>query len=73
MLQQSTNTLRRLAMLVLPVAALLAQSNTFDPAIFKAPPAMYRAESTQGEANGQPVTMVRLVLPSVASLFFIQE
>jgi hypothetical protein len=25
------------------------------------------------EANGQPVTTVRLVLPSVASLFFIQE
>jgi len=31
------------------------------------------AEFTQGEANGQPVTTVRLVLPSVASLFFIQE
>jgi hypothetical protein len=31
------------------------------------------AESTPGEANGQPVTTVRLVLPSVASLFFIQE
>jgi hypothetical protein len=35
--------------------------------------AQEQAESTQGEASGQPVTTVRLVLPSVASLFFIQE
>ena len=32
-----------------------------------------QAEFTPGEANGQPVTTVRLVLPSVSSLFFIQE
>ena len=32
-----------------------------------------KAEVTQAEANGQPVTTVRLVLPSVSSLFFIQE
>ena len=31
------------------------------------------AEFTQSEANGQPVTMVRLVLPSVSSLFFIGQ
>jgi hypothetical protein len=31
------------------------------------------AEFTEGETNGQPVTTVRLALPSVASLFFIQE
>ena len=31
------------------------------------------AEVAQSEANGQPVTTVRLVLPSVSSLFFIQE
>jgi hypothetical protein len=31
------------------------------------------AEFTQGEANGQPVTTVRLVLPSVSSQFLIQE
>lgn len=31
------------------------------------------AEFTQGEANGEPVTTVRLVLPSVSSLFFIGE
>jgi hypothetical protein len=31
------------------------------------------AESTPGEANGQPVTTVRLVLPSVSSLFYIQQ
>jgi hypothetical protein len=32
-----------------------------------------RAEFSQGEAGGHPVTTVRLVLPSVSSLFFIQE
>jgi hypothetical protein len=32
-----------------------------------------RAEFSQGEANRKPVTTVRLVLPSVSSLFFIQE
>jgi hypothetical protein len=31
------------------------------------------AELTPAEANGQPVTTVRLVLPAVSSLFFIQE
>ena len=31
------------------------------------------AELTESEANGQPVTTVRLVLPAVSSLFFIQE
>ena len=45
MLQQSTNALGRLAMLVLPAAAILAQSTAFDPAIFKAPPAMYRGHA----------------------------
>jgi hypothetical protein len=35
--------------------------------------AQEQAEFTQAETNGQPVTTVRLVLPSVASLFFIQE
>jgi hypothetical protein len=32
-----------------------------------------QAEFTPGEANGQPVTTVRLVLPSVASLFYIGD
>ena len=32
-------------MFLLPAAALLAQSNAFDPAIFKAPPAMYRGHA----------------------------
>jgi hypothetical protein len=32
-----------------------------------------QAELTTGEANGQPVTTVRLVLPPVTSLFYIQE
>ena len=45
MLQQSINAVRRLAMFLLPVAALLAQGNPFDPAIFKAPPAMYRGHA----------------------------
>ena len=45
MLQQSISAVRRLAMFILPVAALLAQGNTFDPAIFKAPPAMYRGHA----------------------------
>jgi hypothetical protein len=45
MLQQSISAVRRLAVFVLPVAALLAQGNTFDPAIFKAPPAMYRGHA----------------------------
>ena len=45
MLQQSARAVRRLAMFVLPVAALLAQDNAFDPAIFKAPPAMYRGHA----------------------------
>ena len=45
MLQQSISAVRRWAMFVLPVAALLAQSNAFDPAIFKAPPAMYRGHA----------------------------
>ena len=45
MLQQSISAVRRLAMFVLPVAALLAQGNPFDPAIFKAPPAMYRGHA----------------------------
>ena len=45
MLQQSIGAARRLAMFALPVAALLAQSNAFDPAIFKAPPAMYRGHA----------------------------
>jgi len=31
------------------------------------------AEYTASEVNGQPVTVVRLVLPSVSSLFFIQQ
>ncbi len=31
------------------------------------------AEFTQGEASGQPVTTIRLALPSVSSLFDIQE
>jgi hypothetical protein len=31
------------------------------------------AELTVAEANGQPVTTVRLVLPPVSSLFFVQE
>jgi hypothetical protein len=31
------------------------------------------AEFTAAEANGQSVTPVRLVLPAVSSLFFIQE
>jgi hypothetical protein len=31
------------------------------------------AELIAAEANGQPVTTVRLVLPAVSSLFFIQE
>ena len=31
------------------------------------------AELTPGEANGQPVTTIHLVLPSVTSLFFIGE
>jgi hypothetical protein len=31
------------------------------------------ADLTVGEAGGQPVTTVRLVLPSVTSLFFVQE
>ena len=45
MLQQSIAAVRRLAMFLLPAAALLAQSNAFDPAIFKAPPAMYRGHA----------------------------
>jgi hypothetical protein len=32
-----------------------------------------RAEFTAGNAGGEPVTTVHLVLPSVSSLFFIQE
>jgi hypothetical protein len=32
-----------------------------------------RAEFSQREAGGQPVTTVRLVLPSVSSLFFVQD
>jgi hypothetical protein len=32
-----------------------------------------QAEFTQGEATGQPVTTVRLVLQSVASLFFVSD
>ena len=31
------------------------------------------AESTQGDANGQPITTVRLKLASVSSLFFVGE
>ena len=31
------------------------------------------AEFAQGNANGQPVTTVHLVLPSVSSLFYVQE
>jgi hypothetical protein len=31
------------------------------------------AELTAGEANGQPVTTVHLVLPAVSSLFYVQE
>jgi hypothetical protein len=32
-----------------------------------------KAEITPGEVGGQPVSTVRLVLPSVSSLFFVQE
>jgi hypothetical protein len=32
-----------------------------------------QAEATPGEANGQPITTVRLVLPSVTALFFVGE
>ncbi len=32
-----------------------------------------QAEFTQGEAGGQPATTVRLVLPPVSSLFYVQE
>ena len=42
---QPISAVRRLAMFLWPVAALLAQSNAFDPAIFKAPPAMYRGHA----------------------------
>jgi hypothetical protein len=31
------------------------------------------AELTPGEANGQPITTVRLVLPPVSSLFYVQQ
>jgi hypothetical protein len=31
------------------------------------------AEVTPGEANGQPITTVHLVLPSVSSLFYVQQ
>ena len=31
------------------------------------------AEYTAAESNGQPITTVRLVLPAVSSLFFIQD
>jgi len=31
------------------------------------------AESTPGEVNGQPVTNIHLVLPSVTSQFFVQQ
>ena len=33
----------------------------------------HEAEFSIGEANGQPVTTVHLVLPTVSSLFYIQE
>ena len=42
---QPISAVRRLAIFLLPAAALLAQSNAFDPAIFKAPPAMYRGHA----------------------------
>jgi hypothetical protein len=32
-----------------------------------------QARATRGEASGQPVTTVGLVLPPVTSLFYIQE
>jgi hypothetical protein len=32
-----------------------------------------RAEFTPGEANGQPVTTVRLALPPVTCTFYVQE
>jgi hypothetical protein len=32
-----------------------------------------QAQAAKGEASGQPVTTVRLVLPPVTSLFYIQE
>jgi hypothetical protein len=31
------------------------------------------AELTAGEANGQPVTTVHLVLPPVSALFYVEE
>jgi hypothetical protein len=31
------------------------------------------ADITAGEANGQPVTTVHLVLPPVTSLFYVEE
>jgi hypothetical protein len=35
--------------------------------------AQEQAELTQSEVNGEPVTVIRLVLPSVTSLLFVQE